>query len=155
MDDYNFRHENMATYWLSWFDPGAEEIITNRTSTAVGVSMERFVPQSGAAASACRRPCSNRVAEDRCCDAIFLPSIYFTNADAFPEDRATGYSIDTTANWAVVWETTVHGLFYQAHNGPALGIIPVPCTHQLQYPHMHSIRRACASGAAPTAPGAQ
>ena len=49
----------------------------------------------------------------RCCDGIFLPSLYFTNADAFPEDREIGYGIDTTANGAVVWETTVHALYYQ------------------------------------------
>ena len=53
----------------------------------------------------------------RCCDAIFLPSIYFTNAEAFPEDREIGYSIDTTANGAVVWESTVHASFYQVGGG--------------------------------------
>lgn len=65
----------------------------------------------------CRRPCSNRVADVRCCDSIFLPSLYFHNADSFPEDREIGYSIDTTLNGAVVWETTVHGLFYQVRRG--------------------------------------
>ena len=56
----------------------------------------------------------------RCCDTIFLPSIYFTNADAFPEDREIGYSIDTTANGAVVWESTVHAFFYQVGGEPGL-----------------------------------
>ncbi|PRW57551.1 ligand-gated ion channel [Chlorella sorokiniana] len=100
VDDYNFKHENVATYWLSWADPGAEAAIRERTA-AVNES------------AACRRPCSNRVADVRCCDGIFLPSLYFYNADAFPEDREIGYSIDTTASGAVVWETTVHALFYQ------------------------------------------
>ncbi|PRW57855.1 ligand-gated ion channel isoform A [Chlorella sorokiniana] len=105
VDDYKFKHENVATYWLSWADPGAEAAIRARTVAAANESADH---------AACRRPCSNRVADVRCCDTIFLPSLYFYNADAFPEDREIGYSIDTTASGAVVWETTVHAFFYQA-----------------------------------------
>ena len=32
VDDYKFRHENVATYWLSWADPGAEAAIRERTA---------------------------------------------------------------------------------------------------------------------------
>lgn len=33
VDDYKFRHENVATYWLSWFDPTAENKIRDRTAS--------------------------------------------------------------------------------------------------------------------------
>ena len=39
VDDYKFRHENVATYWLSWADPGAEAAIRERTAaTANGTT---------------------------------------------------------------------------------------------------------------------
>ena len=139
VDDYKFKFENVATYWLSWTDPGAEAAIRARTAEVAsepageggasssfeaspaaplfpmwkGANATNTVLNCPSCPAACRRPCSNRVADVRCCDAIFLPSIYSTNADAFPEDREIGYSIDTTANGAVVWESTVHAFFYQ------------------------------------------
>lgn len=115
MDDVNFRHENVATFWITWQDSAAEAAIAARTAALQG---------SGAAAQlqagACRRPCTNKATDLRCCDAIFLPSFFFQNAFAFPEDRQIGYSIDTTGSGAVVWEVTVHALYFQVGRLAAL-----------------------------------
>lgn len=43
VDDSRFRHENVATYWLSWADPAAEAAIRERTAaltTAGGPASE-------------------------------------------------------------------------------------------------------------------
>lgn len=75
----------------------------------------------------CKRPCSNKVASFRCCDSIWLPSLYFSNAFAFPEDREIGSTIDTTYDGAVVWESTVHAIYFQVspqlHRGLLQGLI--------------------------------
>lgn len=62
----------------------------------------------------CRRPCTNKVADERCCDTLFLPSFYFSNAFAFPEDREIGYTIDTVPDGTVIWEATIHAVYFQA-----------------------------------------
>ena len=35
VNDAKFRHENVGTFWLSWFDPEAESQIRERTNDTI------------------------------------------------------------------------------------------------------------------------
>ena len=49
-----------------------------------------------------------------CCDDIYLPSFFFRNVHGFPQDRQIGDSISLDEEGdGVMWETTVHGVYYQ------------------------------------------
>lgn len=62
----------------------------------------------------CEKPCSNTAKNyTLCCDGIYLPSFTFTNAARFQEDRLEPYTIKFSGRGSMLWETRVHGVFYQ------------------------------------------
>ena len=96
--DHEFRHDNIMTFYISWFDPGAYATMTNTTA--------RVADTGGT----CRRPCSSMIELRQCCDDIYLPSFIFRNANGFSQDRQVAHTIhvnDTTG--VVTWEAQVHG----------------------------------------------
>ena len=48
-----------------------------------------------------------------CCDGIWLPSFNFKNVVAFPQDRLQPYTVYFGGNGEVMWETQIHGTYFQ------------------------------------------
>ncbi|KAL4419295.1 hypothetical protein ABPG77_001627 [Micractinium sp. CCAP 211/92] len=104
VDEENYRWEAVLYFYLTWEDPYAFD-----TAKETGAAM-----LFNASTTPCNLQCSTIVSNLFCCDEIFLPGLFFKNIYALPQDRGELNNIFfSTTNGSVMWESRVHGVFYQ------------------------------------------
>ncbi|KAI7836530.1 hypothetical protein COHA_009630 [Chlorella ohadii] len=103
VDEKNYRHSEILYFLLTWNDPDAAATIADNTA------------RWKAGQAGCDRQCSDFAGNITCCDGIFLPSLTFANAYAFPQDRPSQDRILAVAapNNSVAWMVYVQVSCYQ------------------------------------------
>ncbi|KAL4440540.1 hypothetical protein ABPG75_003541 [Micractinium tetrahymenae] len=107
VDEENYRWETVLYFYLTWEDPYAFD-----TAKATGAPM-----LFNSSTTPCNLQCSTIVGNLFCCDNVYLPGLFFKNVYAFPQDRGSLNNIFFSVNnGSVMWESRVHGVFYQPMN---------------------------------------